>query len=399
MLNGTPIPHGSIIDFTKQPVATHPTDRLALWLWCRDVPAKSSQTRKEVIDGVEGVLALGESGPSIQPLQNVIGSGRYVSLETLTTDSPVVWVSDMTIVLAKVRGLETASMKQVGTLVGTRSHNGVRKRGLSRFLSGSCNISTLKCAELQERATGTEVTCFEMMVSPSMKMKEYRLTMIFKGNEFLGSPSSRCGCPDGNLFCSHMVAFWIVIYLFQQFKGLSFDEFVTHFPPPIQSLHSIPIPWSYIYCTGTNGECQLSAAAEDLFKDNNGDGAHDQHCDAGPYSDDDDDDDEGIDILARAAEYMDASLKDKNLQRERPVKRERIVEYTKAVRQKRSGELSFTEQRKKDLLHERLHSAYEAGEIEKTTLAYYLLVNAAKRQARLSMPPPVDPTHDTGISD
>lgn len=390
--NGTVVPHGSVIDFTKQPVATHPTDRLAVWLWARNLPAKSTQTRKDIIDSVSRVRAMGDAAPPIQPITHVIGSGRYMSLETLTSDGPLLWVTDTTKVLEKMRALEEVSMQRVGSLLGPRSHNGVRKRALARFLSGSINLSTLKYTELHERATGKVVTCFEMVVSPSMKMKDYRLMMIFRDQKFLGSPSSRCGCPDGNLFCSHMLAFWIVIYLFQQFHALSFDDFFRLFPEPIQSLHSVPIPWSYICIVGTNGECQLSAAAVDLFQDNSGGKDHDVHSDTEPCTDDED---QGTDILAQAAEYIDKCLlEEKSVERARPVKRAKIIEYTKMEMQKRSGELPFAEQREKDELHERLHKLYESGELEKTALAFYLFVNAAKRQERLRMPAPVEPPHD-----
>ena len=58
------------------------------------------------------------------------------------------------------------------------------------------------------------------------------------------------------------------------------------------------------------------------------------------------------------------------------------------MRLSRSGDLSFAEQREKDGVHERMHQSYESGELEKTTLSFYLSVFSKERQARLAMPTP-----------
>jgi exonuclease-1 len=388
---GVLVPHGSTIDFAQQPIDTHPMQRLALWLWTRNVPPRSNSTWGEIIASVKSIVAMGSSGPGIQPLASAVGGGHYLSLEPLITSSTLVWVTDKDVLLESIRGLENATMKRIGDLIGPRNHNGVRKRAYMRFLSGSCLLDTLKMTTLVQRSTNETVVCFDMMVSPSMKQKDYRLAMIFKAGVFQGSPFSRCGCPDGNLFCSHMLSFWIIIYLFQQFGTFSFSDFQAALPEPVKSVHSVPIPWSYLFKYDSDGVCQLSAGAADLQEELDGGGAA-EYVSEGESSGSESDD-EGVDILSRAHEYMEKSIaRAKNeaseAKGERPVKRANITAYSKQMRLSRSGDLSFAEQRQKDEVHERMHLSYEKGELEKTTLAFYLREFTEERRARLAMPTP-----------
>ena len=159
-----------------------------------------------------------------------------------------------------------------------------------------------------------------------------------------------------------MLSFWIAIYVFQQFEDFTFSDFVNALPGPVKSLHSIPIPWSYLSNFNSEGECRLSAAGADLQDELFGAGGADEEeseCESGSESDDD-----GMGILSRACDYMTKSITRASAEKseakgERPVKRCKISAYSRQMRLSRSGGLSFAEQREKDQVHERMHQSYE----------------------------------------
>jgi len=68
--DGTKVPFGSTIDLARQPIETHPMQRLSLWLWARNVSPRSSSTWAEIIATVTSIVAMGDSGPAIQPAAN-----------------------------------------------------------------------------------------------------------------------------------------------------------------------------------------------------------------------------------------------------------------------------------------------------------------------------------------
>ena len=151
------------------------------------------------------------------------------------------------------------------------------------------------------------------------------------------------------------------MYVFQQFGDFTFSDFVNALPEPVKSLHSIPIPWSYLFNFNSEGECQLSAAGADLQDELCAGGADEEvsECESGSESDDD-----GMDILSRAYDYMTKSITRASAEKseakgDRPVRRYKISAYSRQMRLSRSGGLSFAEQREKDQVHERMHQSYE----------------------------------------
>ena len=49
------------------------------------------------------------------------------------------------------------------------------------------------------------------------------------------------------LFCSHLLAVFLVFYLIQQQTEWSFDDIVQYMPEPIKSLQNLPLPASYVF--------------------------------------------------------------------------------------------------------------------------------------------------------
>ena len=62
----------------------------------------------------------------------------------------------------------------------------------------------------------------QVQYTPSMKSDEWEVHCVFERTdgaekyEYLKTPNSRCLCPDGLLFCSHMYGFFIILGVMQQ---------------------------------------------------------------------------------------------------------------------------------------------------------------------------------------
>lgn len=100
--------------------------------------------------------------------------------------------------------------------------------------------------------------------------------------------------------------------------------------------------------------------------------------------------------LARALKSGSAS------KAEPPIQKKAIETFTEEQFLARSGlHRTAREQRRIDELHERLHQAYEGGEIKKTLLAFYLWFFASERQNRLAaaLPPLEAGDEENGLGD
>lgn len=98
-----------------------------------------------------------------------------------------------------------------------------------------------------------------------MKTPEYTVFMAFdKDGKYVSTPGSRCGCPDGLLFCSHMLCFILFVYAVQAFKLFNYQQFLQAMPEPVKSIHSIPIPWSFLFKYG-HDKLGITEAAQALY--------------------------------------------------------------------------------------------------------------------------------------
>ena len=133
--------------------------------------------------------------------------------------------------------------------------NGVRERAWLRFESGHLNVETLRMAtaeiEINQEKRGVRI--YEIKVTPSMKNVVYSVYLFFDTSGNYLSKQSKCDCPNGWLFCSHTLSFFLLIYLIQQKHDCDFAEVVDFMPVPIKSLQSLPLAASYIF-----GELKIS---------------------------------------------------------------------------------------------------------------------------------------------
>lgn len=93
-----------------------------------------------------------------------------------------------------------------------------------------------------------------------MKSDDYYTILIFKegqlevssqdldGGDYVPAPSSRCECPAGLHFCSHMGTEYAVLYLCQVYLyTISKQDLMAALPVPLRSIKSEPIPWAFTF--------------------------------------------------------------------------------------------------------------------------------------------------------
>ena len=191
-------------------------------------------------------------GAPIIPLASSEGGGHYINLEVLTCNDPILWEIDSAVVFGQVRALSTVFDENFIEQYFGGGRNGVRERAWRRVHAGHFDLRTLQSAKCNCRTQdGIEsVRIFSIKCTPSMKKDVYTVFIILRtsNDTFVQSPASRCNCPVGRLFCSHMLAF---IVLFGMMKYLSDDEdwewFILNMPEPVKSLHSLCIPIDYVF--------------------------------------------------------------------------------------------------------------------------------------------------------
>jgi hypothetical protein len=88
------LPWGCDLDFALVPVPMQPTPALIIFLECRGLSPRTTNTRVQLISAVERVVSQGQGGPAILPVTDIVGSGHYVNQEVLTCNEPILWLED-----------------------------------------------------------------------------------------------------------------------------------------------------------------------------------------------------------------------------------------------------------------------------------------------------------------
>ena len=246
------LPWGCYLDFEKVPVIMQPISALISYLECRGLSPKSSTTRDQINAAVERVSSQRDSGAAIIPILKDNAGGHYVNLEVLTCGSPLVWEVDSSIVFNYIRDVPTVFDEDFINKHFGAGRNGVRERAWRRVHAGHFDLRTFQSADCKRQNSDgiADVRIYSIKCTPSMKKDVYTVYIILRvcDGTFLSTPASRCNCPVGRLFCSHMLAF---IVLLEMMKSLTVDEnwewFVLNMPEPVKSLHSICIPMEYVF--------------------------------------------------------------------------------------------------------------------------------------------------------
>ena len=130
--------------------------------------------------------------------------------------------------------------------------NGVRERAWGRINGGHFDIKTMRSAVCKCRTTtGIDpVRIFSIKCTPSMKKDAYTIYLVFRmlDDTFLPAPASKCNCPVGRMFCSHMLAFIVLLGMMQSLRETeTLVWFESRMPEPVKSLHSLCIPFQYMF--------------------------------------------------------------------------------------------------------------------------------------------------------
>lgn len=261
---GETLPWGCHLDFEKVPILMQPTQTLIRFLECRGLSYTSSNksspksdimspnARGQLESTVGRVVTRGVLGPPILPLAVSTGvcEGQHIAFEVLSCNQPIIWETNSSIVFQRVKEVKIKfDEKFIDQHLGT-DRNGVKEKAWERIEKGHFDLRTLESTTCNCRTTnGIEcVRIFSIKCTPSARKDAYTIYSVFRQSDdsFLQAPASRCNCPVGRFFCSHMLAF---IVLFGMIQSLSAEEDLAWFegnhPPPIQSVNSLCIPLEY----------------------------------------------------------------------------------------------------------------------------------------------------------
>ena len=162
------------------------------------------------------------------------------------------WETRSDIVFQQVRELRLKFNEAFTNLYYGVGRNGVRERAWGRIVGGHLDLTTLRSTTCNCRAiTGIErVRIISIKCTPSMKKVVYTIYLILRTSDdsFLPAPASRCNCPVGRLFCSHMLAFIVLLGMMQRLhEKYDYDWLVANMPDPVKSLHSLCVPFQYVF--------------------------------------------------------------------------------------------------------------------------------------------------------
>ena len=246
------LPWGCHLDFNAVPVPMQPNQALIIYLESRGLSPRATNTRAQLISAVERVVSQGDGGPPILPCADIVGAGHYVNLEVLTCNEPIIWVEEGPVVLQLVQDLRMALDETFLKEYFGVGRNGVRERAWGRINGGHFDIKTMRASTCNCRtADGVEaVRMFSIKCTPSMKNDVYTIYLVFRISDdvFIPPPASRCNCPVGRLFCSHMLASIVLLGMMQSLEeNESYEWLESNMPDPVKSLHSLCIPFQYVF--------------------------------------------------------------------------------------------------------------------------------------------------------
>ena len=246
------LPWGCHLDFDIVPIPMQPNSALIIFLECRGLSPRATNTREQLISAVERVVSQGLGGPAVLPCTDIVGSGHYVNLEVLTCNEAILWLEDGAEQLSLIKQLRVRFNGEFINKYFGVGRNGVRERAWGRINGGHFDIKSMRTAVCNCRTTDgiNSVRICSVKCTPSMKKDAYTIYLVFRMSDdtFLPAPASRCNCPVGRMFCSHMLAFIVLLGMMQSLEDTeTFDWFESNMPDPVKSLHSLCIPFQYVF--------------------------------------------------------------------------------------------------------------------------------------------------------
>jgi len=223
--DGNFLPWLAIIDFNKIPVNRCDKIALIFWLKHRNIET-TAKTRDELVNLVNKVIEGNSHKPNKLSL-DVHGEeypAEYASFDHIMPSETMIWHQFdnklLSIIRHEVITIDSTYMEKIfGNDTAGTAH-----RGYSRVQGGSYMKDTMRYTTVKGEYFGIKKDFVFMQVkcTPSMKSDEWGVHCVFERTDraekykYLKTPNSRCLCPDGLLFCSHMYGFFIILGVMQQ---------------------------------------------------------------------------------------------------------------------------------------------------------------------------------------
>lgn len=103
---------------------------------------------------------------------------------------------------------------------------------------GNMNPKSIQCLNVTSKISCDPCIMFRCDCLSSERSVIHITRAVFKdveGGDFLLSPHSTCSCEDGALFCSHMLAFLLLVSIIQ--KECDSQQFLKSITEPIQKCY------------------------------------------------------------------------------------------------------------------------------------------------------------------
>ena len=223
--DGNFLPWLAIIDFNKIPVNRCDKIALIFWLKHRNIET-TAKTRDELVNLVNKVIEGNSHKPNKLSL-DVHGEeypAEYASFDHIMPSETMIWHQFdnklLSIIRDEVITIDSTYMEKIfGNDTAGTAH-----RGYPRVQGGSYMKDTMRYTTVKGEYFGIKKDFVFMQVkcTPSMKSDEWGVHCVFERTDraekykYLKTPNSRCLCPDGLLFCSHMYGFFIILGVMQQ---------------------------------------------------------------------------------------------------------------------------------------------------------------------------------------
>ena len=246
-------PKGSKIDFDSVHPTYIPSVILVRWLQCRGITVRNASKidKRKLIDTVNAAKKQGELCKVIniqsQPLNDqYIDWGDAINTYMSSDDGKnrLEWSKNLQDILKIVSDKLVKINEDTITEIFGKWRSGVKQRAHTRVVSGHFDISTIKYTKCKIKIDNNNVTCIVLCIDcvPSYKSQLYNVMLLFQESDgsYIGSPFSRCCCPAGRVFCSHMLGFIEILYLIQQVG----DKIQNLLPKPVGEV-SEPVSLDY----------------------------------------------------------------------------------------------------------------------------------------------------------
>jgi len=204
------------LDFSEVPIEAQPVLCMKHWLLSRGIKSLQNDSRPIIERNVRWAQANNKPvlPPSIKCLM-----GKYDGFEALEArignDKFDTWDRDYFTLAQLVAAVSDSYMedKLNGALPGMRG------RALLLLEGGNINPRSIVCCNVTSKIDNSPCVLMRCEALSSKRSVIHTVHAVFEakeGGDFMSSPVSTCSCEDGSLFCSHMIAFLLLLGLVQR---------------------------------------------------------------------------------------------------------------------------------------------------------------------------------------